>query len=109
MGDFFFKAHGLLSMYHGLQTWVTVFLLIFLFCDLYCLNSLTEIIIVYISSNLNVRRRRQRCRHRRRRRLCRHRHRQHFHRRHRHLQRIKPLKDTATAKHFSLERKQVCA
>jgi hypothetical protein len=59
-------------------------------CDLHRLNSLTAIIIVYISSNLNVRRRsRHRHRHRRRRR-------QHFRRRHRHLQRIKPLKDTET-------------
>ena len=97
-------------MYHGLQTWVSVFLYIFLFlCDLYRLNSLTAIIIVYISSNLNVRRcrhrrrrsHRRRHRHRRhRRRRYRHRHRrrrrQHFRCRHRHLQRIKPLKYTET-------------
>ena len=54
-------------MYQELQTWVTVFLYIFLFlCDLYRLNSLTAIIIVYISSNLNVRHRRRRSHHRRR-------------------------------------------
>jgi hypothetical protein len=49
-------------------------------------NSLTAIIIVYFSSNLNARRRHRHRYHRR----------QHFRRRHRHLQRIKPLKDTET-------------
>jgi hypothetical protein len=54
---------------------------IFLFlCDLYRLNSLTAIIIVYISSKLNVRRRRRSCE--RRRRSC-HRRRRSRHRRNR--------------------------
>ena len=64
------------------------FLYIFLFLsDLYRLKSLTAIIIVYISSKLNVRRRRRSCERRRRschrrRRSC-HRRRRSRHRRHR--------------------------